>query len=1091
MTNLIFSKKGFTLVGNLIALTVLGISGAGLMHYTSNITKTISNTAQKVEYGPFIRTSIINNMKSLLIEKNINNNGKKSDSYIYGICSLVEPPKSSHGIEEIKLSLSNIEQNPNWGISRWQVFFPKSEWTFVNESECKKIDNSFRSNGLNKCIRYKGTEFEGNIYVTAQIMPKSFPAFAPVTENEDSKRVVFLLKVNLINYHEEASDLSYISTMSDIVWAADVGECHINTEENERTIVKFSGTGPGSSLNKGVYNNPSFNSEDMCSKLNIGPLNADVIQAGQIDDVLLATLTAVNTKISCTRNKFRCSNIITSDTKDYDDIQFVFNVHNIKNTTLPIKEIDFTLKKGDTELDGSNDKQLSPSNPSFVHSSNLLKPIKGNTLLTGGDVFNIPKGSGTFKATVKNTSSYCHTICQNYQPGTISSYVYPVINIHADKASCVYTKDYSDDVSNRMRCTVCHTKACHRYGLGTFGPYKSETISITGQNQPNSQTILYGLGKEPLDGQIPECAAAHEYSSSRNLASAAINTSSFTSNKCKGIAMQVSSVNSLKAFSENTYKALNCNTKLPVLCFINGHYLPAMKINTSNLSAPPGLVKTSFHDAQSACFEMGQEIGNYYDLGILMFNSYRTDGEDSGTKAIDTVTALPSLNGSSITDFDLREERPKNEPKFHFINNTFRGMFLAPPPNYTVSFLSEKIKNTIKALIANNPSQMVWVAMEYDAMGAVTVTPPYALVAKDQPFSLFPRKDNNKPALLEDTSMEDEDTSEDTSTESSVKSSYFALTHNIRWKGLMPKPKTPEDQLHFVCKHKNKQGFFISKGQGEEDQGYSTCKKEYGIYLPPESSMDYVKLMIELNPNDAEYPFPNPELQNSDMVPPSSLEDQSTTNPSNLATITNPDIPSTSSSYLFRKNVPIVRQAWVALRHTTPIDSLSPPKVKNLRLNMGFRPEPGDETVFDDKHLSKSEIVKAIPNGDTGEYLSVRGVIKTLPTTLTKFTPLVDLRNYYQLCVKNYLPHSFQPLNKNCPPETNTVDLIKSQSNFKPESLRYMSLYISTLESNYYSRNVVLKNINGFKTKVLNINTAINKLINPPKEKKKSLPSTS
>ncbi len=1070
MTILVFSKRGFTLVGNLIALTVLGISGAGLMHYTSNIKRTVSSTVQKVEYGPFIRTSIINNMKSLLIEKNINNNGKKSRSSIYGICSLVKPPSSSYGIEEIKLSLSNIEQNPSWSMKRWQVFFPKSEWTFVNESECKnKIDNSFRSNSLNKCIRYKGTEHEGNIYVTAQIMPKSFPAFDPVTENEDPKRVVFLLKVNLINYHEEASDPSYVSTMSDIIWAAAVGECHVNTVDNERTIVKFSGTGVGSSLNKVVYNNPSFNIDGTCSNLKIGPLNADVIQAGQIDNVLLSTLTAVNTKISCTRNKFRCSNIVTADTNDYDDIQFVFNINNIKNT-LPIKEIDFTLKKGDTELDGSNDKQLSSSNPSFIYSSNLLKPIKGNTLLTEDDVFNIPPGSGIFKATVKNTSSYCQNICQNYQPGTTSSYVYPVINIHADgDKGCVFTKDYSDDVSNRMRCTVCHTKACHRYGLGTFGPYKSETISITGQNQPNSQTILYGLGKEPLDGQIPECAATHEYISSRKLGISssnafAINKGSSTSDKCNGIAMQVSSVNSLKNFSTNTYKAHDCNTKLPVLCFINGHYLPAMKINTSNLSAPPELVTTSFHNAQSACFNMGREIGNYYDLGILMFNSYRKNGEDSGTKAINTATALPSLNGSPTTGFDLREKRPKNEPKFSFINNTFRGMFLTPPPNYTVPFLSEKIKNTIKALIANNPSQMIWVAMEHDAMGWPTTTPPYALVAKNQPFSLFPQKDNNKPVLLEDTS-----------TEGNVKSSYFALTHNIRWKGLMP--KTPDSQLHFVCKHKNKKGFFISKEQGTVHQGYLKCKTENGIYQPPYSSIDYVKLMIDLNPNDAEYSFPDPEPLSSNMP---------------------------STSYLFRKNVP-AKQAWVAIKHTTPINSPSTPKVKNLRLGMGWKTKKvkklqlglwwktkqDDYSVFD-QYVYRSDIINAIPNGNTGQYLGVRGIINTLPTTLTRTTPSVKLTDYYQLCTKNYSPYMFQTLDKDCPPKTTTVDLAltESQSYFKPESLMYMAGYINILEgNNYSSNNVVLKNINGFKTKVSDINTTIKRLIdeynNPPPPLKK------
>ena len=785
--NLLCSNRGFTIVGSLIAFALLGVSGAGLIHYTSNIRKTSQSTVEKLEYKPILKTKIVNGMKALLIEKNIDQNGEvaKGDNVnMYGICSLVKPPTDSYGIDEVKLNLFNMQNKNSWKQKRWQAFFSPAEWEFVSNEECKTIDSTISDNNLNQCLQYRGSMGSASetVYAIAQIIPKAFPQFKTIdisNQSEsllDSKKVVFYLRVKLLSSDNiDTGYTTYMSSLADIVWANEVGECNVMAG-SEKTIVKFSGTGPGTTFNRNVFNTPIFDDEIHKRKFEILGINADVVQAGGIEDFDLFSLSGENAKVSCIKNKFKCKRRILQGQSYYDDLNFVFDVMNYTPAAIPVKAINLTFKRGNVELDGRNNGILDYGtlSLSLYHSSN--ETIEGNKAIE----FDVPRGASSFRAVNnktlgnKNKAPLCHNVCRTYKPSQESSYVYPFISIHENKENgTVFEKDYSDDVSNRVRCTVCHMKSCHRYGLGTFGPLREEKSVVKTQNQQGKQGIIYGLADEPLDGQIPECSVDSTYdsnSSIRKLPLEAISQSALSGpadSVCKGIAMTgLNSIDAFKDFRNSQYEAVDCNTQLPVLCFVNGHYYPAIKL-THNSNAPLELVTTTFRGAQMKCFKMGQEIGRYYDLGLFLFNTYLLEDERGGNaaqNAISAVTKLPARAGS-IAGFNLQSP---SDLKFRFINNASRGMFFTPPAASALSLPlkkiqdlplpPKKIQDVIKSFMSKGYTKL-WTAMEWDAGGAVVASPPWALVAKEQPFSIYFSKADGRPPVLLKDSIDNKDTS--------------------------------------------------------------------------------------------------------------------------------------------------------------------------------------------------------------------------------------------------------------------------------------------------------------------------------------------
>ena len=1091
----LLSIKGSALISVLTAVALLSVSGVGLFQYMSNFQQTASGTIEKVTEDQILKNLVIANMRSLLIEKNIDAQSDISQHNIYGICSFVKQPSQSHGVQKLKISFPNLNSNSSFQIVRWQAFFPKTEWKHVEASHCIKMDPSFSDNAFSRCFEYIGETGSNNgvnrkNYIIAKIVPRQFPDLSVIGNSEfsnsfDPKEVVFNLQTVVATYgaddvvcvddpdtvNNECDDpdreerVTYMSYQSDVVWTSDVGECHIRASDGEWTVVRMSATGVGSSLGTAVFNNLLYDSDTATceQRLNISNVNSDVVQAGQNSNLRLSSIVSLNARLSCSKNKFSCKQKIMTESlvaDTYDDIVFSFNIFNRDASYIKITDFNITLKNhNETELDETDNKKL--DSVDVLYTSDEGSTISGNKTIQS----QIPRGSQLMNTTISNSdgttqlSAYCHNICQNYNPTDSSSYVYPVVSIEEEKITvggvekgCSFTKDYSDDVNNRVHCTVCHTKACHRYGLGTFGPLHTETRTLSSQNLPGTQRNIYGLSDEPLDGQVPECVAENSYANSRklpdNVEGSGIDPVDGTD--CKAMAMAISDEDSFKQLNDNTYTVEDCSTQLPVLCFINGQYLPAMKVNINNLEAPNEVVTANFEDAEKVCFETGREIAKYYDLGILLLQSYITTHRNLTTKISNTLISLPQLDGTQLTSFNLNTQ---SDTKYNFINNAVRGMFLAPS-NYNVSQLSEKSKNIISTVISSY--NKVWTAMEWDAEGLVVASPPWALVAKDHPHAIFYDKSestNHRPVLLEDTKTY------------STNSKYFVLTYNIHWKGLVPEN---QNQSHkFVCKNTTTGEFFVTSTTGTLSYGPSRCKAAGGIFVPPESGLDWAKAMLALNSNDPEYPFPDPNISNSNIV---------------------------SNSLVYRKNVDIgSSKAWVALEKTNAqAVQVQGPRAKDLRLYKGHFPS---NSVFS-QYSAKSDVVTAINtifnNNPSDVVIGITGngrfqVLDEVPDigdlngqVVSESMLLTEDPDYYKICLKgdgnDYKPSSLVGMGSSCSSNETRLEINSNNTNnplFKPTSYKYLSYWLEHVESD---KTIILNNFS-YLDQVVEYNDEIRRLL--------------
>lgn len=1092
------SAKGSALISILTAVTLLGVSSVGLFQYMSNFQQTASGTIEKVAEDQILKNLVIAQMRSLLIEKNINASNSVSPNNVYGVCSFVKRPGPSHGVQKLKVSFPNLSSNSSFQIARWQVFFPKTEWKHAGASHCKKISPSFSDGPFSRCFEYIGTVgLESGVnrktYVIAKIILRQFPDLSVINNLSDSfdpKEVVFNLQTVVATYGDDdvvcvddpltpadecdGSDtgdrVTYMSYQSDVVWTNDVGECHVRAGDGKWTVVRMSATSIGSSLDTMVYNSLFYSSDTATceQRVDVSNMNSDVVQVGQNSNLRLSSIIALNARLSCTKNKFSCKQKITTESLDastYDDMVFSFNVFNNDISDIKITEFNIALKNHDgTELDGTDNKKLDSVDVSYT--SDRGNTISGNKSIT----YRLPKGSHLMNTNISNSdgttqlSSHCHNICQSYNPTDSDSYVYPVVTIEEKKVTidgvekgCSFTKDYSDNANSRVHCTVCHTKACHRYGLGTFGPLHTEIRTISSPGLPDEQRNIYGLSDEPLDGQIPECVAENAYAGSRELPANVQGSGSnaVSSTDCKAMAMGISDENSFKQLNNNTYTVENCSTQLPVLCFINGQYLPAMKINTSNLDAPNEVVTARFEDAEKVCFETGREIARYYDLGILLLQSYITTHTNLLNRVTNTLKILPKLDGTTLTSFSLSTE---SDTKYNFINNAVRGIFLAPS-HYNVSQLSEKSKNIISTVVSSYDK--VWTAMEWDAEGLVVSSPPWALVAKNDPYAIFYDKSestNHRPVVLQDTKTY------------SSSSKYFVLTYNVHWKGLVPEINTKSHK--FVCKKTSNGKFFVTSASGRLSNGPSKCQAEGGIFVPPETGLDWAKAMLALNPNDPEYPFPDPDISNSNIL---------------------------SSSLVYRKNMDSgSSKAWVALEKTSSQSvQVKGPRAKNLRLYKGNFPSNSLFSQYspDSSKSDRTKAVEAIQtffnNNDSDDIIGLTGSgkLEVFAQDLNDVTSLgfggvsASMKistNYHKVCLKSdgneYKPSRLVKIDGNCPSGETVLEINSaSESNnllFKPTSYKYLSYWlkhIGTSDRVVLNNSNVLSEINNYNNQIDNI----------------------
>ncbi len=923
----VLNKKGSLLLGNTIALIILGTSVAGLIYYTSSVQNAFHTNVKSVEYKPLLKQEIINNLKSLLIEKSVTEAGEHED----GICSLVVSPAEEHGVTQVNLDLSLMENDKSWSRERWEQFFPSSEWTFIdNDMECQKHFKKFKgNNNLHRCLKYTGSD-DDTVYAIAQIIPKSLPTLSEINISDptgsvlDSKKVVFYLRAELTNPRSETdtSRAGVTSTRADMIWANDVGECYVKAQNGKYTLVRFAGTGLGSSEDKVVVNSPyghrptSSDGGPNCprtKKLKIGELDLSTIQVGSLDNDnrRLRGLSPLNVRVSCTTHTFKCKKQLEtgSSYNGYDEFTFNFQADNPSSDGIHIDSADFTFKKSNgKEWDGTEDGNLDQAK-AYLY---LSDPEKG--LLHLQDQ-NMPEQDIVLYANIKDTSPgkgvsrACHAICQGYEPGKPETYFYPALQIKAEEGKCLFQKDFGDNPLNRVHCTVCYTKACHRYGLGTFGPFRREKFNIQKLEQKDhesfEESLLDSLLNEALDSQLPECAVQD-----KSLLKTSVKQVDGSSGNC--LTMDIGKTDNLTEFnSSGLYSKENCDTELPVLCFAGGQYRPAKKI-TIKTDGTVGVevVIATYQEAQKRCFEMGRERGKAYELNdgkadglaVLMLNMWGREPAGNNLKVANTINQFLTETTDNTGSIDLTTGE-NQDVWYDFINNTIRGMFLAPPSDLKVPYATNRIRQHVKD--TEKQSKRMWVAMEVDEGGFVVATPPYAGVAKKpaDSFALYFGKETGNPITL----------LKDTSPSYSWTGDYLTLAHNIRWKGLM-RENNKTTQHPFLCQ-KSDGSFFITQAKDSLDKGVKKCEVEGGRFLPPLHSGEWAQAMLQLNQNDSMLPFPDP------------LDSSDTTE---------------GDKFLYEKEVDNPK-AWVALKLKSGFPSDKIPLARDMRLAGHFA---GDSFFF-------------------------------------------------------------------------------------------------------------------------------------------------
>ena len=1035
------SQKG-SIAGNLIALSVMGVSMAGLFHYMVNFEKNIKGNIESRENETLISRMAAANMKSLLVRSNVNGQGQPAGELNrYGICSLLSAPPASSGTQALLLNFNHIKTRPqSWSKKRWQYFFSQSEWKFSSPNNCKKIDDQFTAGALSKCLEYTGGGRASayRTFVIAKISPQDFFSAGtrelPLTAAKDPKEVMFHLTAKVGSYYYAPpttggggagspggsgsggrtpppavkQDITYFHRTTDIIWAGDAGECQVQTAAGQWTTVRFSGTVAGTSLARIVINDALYGKQKQCQQIKVGDLNKDIIQVGRLNTgpLSLSSVLALNTKVSCTVNTFRCKPASgkgpSFTDKEIDPFQFSFGVYKGAGGSgdIPIKKINITFKtKNGAEIDKTNNGQLEKTTITLKDGSGTFYANQDNQnmVLRGEKKINV----------LVNMDQHCRDLCANQKA------VYPVIDIDTpdDTTGACFKRDYSTDSSNKVRCTVCYMKACHRVGLGTFGPlYGLSKPEITAAHLTADQLVYHGLPDEALDSQVPECHSQTSSGQYKQDLPVQVRTKHQLNPPCKGLAVEVSQMNDFKNLYNKRYRTIQCNRRRPVLCFINGHYLPAVRINPKNVNQPVAIVHTDFASAENACKEMGRETGSLRNLGLMFEKNYQASHPSTAIpQAARTMNQLKSHSAlaSALISANL---------KFNFVNNAARGMFLAPV-NHVYSSLpgSRWFKDIFAALFKRGGSVKMWTAIELDGGGLPMASVPWAGAAKNDPFALFYHKAVDKavkrPVLLKDTQN------------FNASSSYFGVTYNIRWKGIFPVSDVNQNG-RFVCYKEgsvpSKSYYFVTKAVGPLNKAGEKCSAAGGVFVPPVSSADWVRVMLLLQGNDAHYPFPNPFPKTGELGAKLDFTGR--------------------SHYMISKAVPY-SWAYVALKSLTAQSSaVQGPRVRDLRF---YAPSAPAQSIF--KQINLTNYNK---NARPATGLNIKGELTH---------PLKGTSGYQflSLCVsiKTRLPHS---VGSYCPGGTRKVYSVSSPTSntwFRPNSVRFSAKLYRLLKKRSHQAN--------------------------------------
>ena len=802
------SSRGSILISHLLAAGFIGISVVALLSYMQGMHSQIQKVEQEQDVSFNIHSNIISSLRALLVSVNIDDTGAEQAQSTEGICSFLKQPNKASGVELVQFNLNSSSGFPE---SRWEFFLNKSEYEISsNAKPCEAMDPGFVSNKFSRCFKYIGKKEEtaNEAYIIARVVPKQFPSFTAIDLSQnntlDAKTVLFELQSLTAVFKDDSYSSTGISPSKQygLIWANAVSECHITSTNNKKLVVLFSGSGPGRLSRRTVINNADFGNVNKCADLEFQDVAPHTrITHSILPDGSIGIDQNSRARLACRRKVFLCKNKNTRSSDDYDPVIFNLGISNDSGGILDLKKIRLTFVDENSAAVSSGG-----SGKLTVEVYDRARDFDANEALT-----DVPLNAGhsVYKFTIKDKSAgdnslkaFCDDAC------TSGNKVFPKVQIDLDKAAgatCTsYSSDYESDNEHQFRCIACHSKICTKYGVGTFG-------------------LIENLVDEPLDGTIPECKLPNNNNKSKYDLPSPTPTGT-------GDCVAMTGLNSADdfKFKSVSYEFRSCDSRLPVLCFAYGHYIPAVKI--SSPTSNPAIFTGEFHEAQKACYNMGRELVKKTDLGgffKIFWNPIAGDTDADVAAGL----GLPGLSG--------------NANYFDYVNNATRGIFIAP--SYDIDEISDVLKNGYIQKFIDGPHNKAWVAMRKDGGGQLIGSIPWAPVASSN-VAIFRRKVHPYHAvLLKNTTISSSGT--DT-----------VLTHNIQYKGVYNVDGSSGTKKALCRKVDSSGNFkkFVFSADTSLANAPTACITAGAKFLPPVSSLEWVKAMTLIKPNEEAYPFPDP-----------------------------------------------------------------------------------------------------------------------------------------------------------------------------------------------------------------------------------------
>lgn len=830
MLNKLLRDRGVSLVEALFAVSLLIGASVFALKNVDSLNK-IEEKSKRVESASYLSTVINSQVKNVFVSTK-NDQGKRTE----GICSLVRPESINSSVTSLYLNLPTYKDNL-FSETRWNKHFPGLK--LVNISKCKGLE----ATGYVRCFEIDPTKIDQVNFSDDQLKkldPKFLVSVKPVVTNPladetfkflskpaeqkiDVKSVGFETQIKISFKRSVETNNRQHKTIKGFIWSGDIGECDYQSK-----ILTVSSTGFGDQTGRYIYNSGGFNKQLALSTLP-APLKIEAehfqAQSGELrqntnGNEYITTQLSSLVFSSCNEKKFVCPQLKKDSQRVYEYMQhrvkMTYNVPNDVSHTASSMSLSPTLrfingtngrylKENGTEVGIyiNNKKYMKSNNKSDLSlyyapatdGSNASIPYKSSGVPTGSRSELMFGGSRNVDIIVNdqydNSSSnnVCRQICTER-----SGY-------NSNDNGRIYTSieyDINQSTNNKLRqkrgdavsCTACYMKSCDRLGLKTFGPMKSSPT-------------------EPLDSTMPECVLHEDEYISDYMEVTPMGESN--ANKC--LSMRLKSGDN----SGYVYTVNDCSESKNVLCYNFGKHLLAQTIATSGFKSR----KSSFDGAQRVCFETSKEILQADSMTKFFKQGF------GNLRPEHTQFLQEKSSGNTTTFFNLAKA----------------GSFLNPIGKNQERALRKYGEE--KGFEEQMKKRDFWVNLKTDSLGYV-YAPAIKEVSSNSHWALFfDGQSHITTQKIVNNSFR---------LENNVSNQGAALFNQSKLKGVvMLNDRQPlinsHDGLAFVCRKEAypHEVFLTHRKSNRFSKGQDYCRNERGLFYPPTTTGDWIKVMHMIN----------------------------------------------------------------------------------------------------------------------------------------------------------------------------------------------------------------------------------------------------